>query len=132
MYRIREDNVDTVCFWLASELRLSDELEQAVKETQAEPSEVLLGLLFEAKRLAQEHGLSGDDLLLSAMTDRSGCDRKAAAPNGVHKEFRDVVRDYRERQITAQRTAELVAAVAEEPAKGRSARISFIDRVRRR
>ena len=132
MYEIREDNVDSVCFWLSSELRLSQELDQAVRDTEAEPSEVLLGLLYEAKRVAREHGLSGDDLLMSAMTNRDGAEDKSAAPNGVHKEFREVVRDYRERQITAQQTAQLVAAAAKPPVKSRLAKTSFIDRMRRR
>ena len=132
MYEIREDNVDNVCFWLSSELRLDRELDQAVRDTEADPSEVLLGLLFEAKRLAQEHGISGDDLLLSAMTDRASYEHRAAAPAGVHKEFREVVRDYRERQVASQRTAQLVAATTEAPVKSRPAKSSFMDRMRRR
>ncbi|MEM7224596.1 MAG: hypothetical protein AAF495_16575 [Pseudomonadota bacterium] len=132
MYEIREANVDSVCFWLSSELKLSDGLDQAVRETEADPSEVLLGLLYEAKRVAQEHGISGDDLLLSAMTDRVSVERKSAAPNGVHKEFREVVRDFRERQISAQQTAQLVAAATQAPVKSRLSRGSLMERMRRR
>ena len=132
IYEIREGNVDNVCFWLSSELKLSRSLVQAIRETAADPHEVLLGLLYEAKRLAREHGLSGDDLLMSAMSARPRSMRRALAANGPDTDFREVVRGVRERQLASHQTNAVVATEVEPAGRMRLSKASLINRVRRK